>query len=82
MIATQCPNCKAELEEHQATDLSNSRPTPGDVSICFGCHHIGVYDENLAIREPTDEEFREIADVKGLFPLLRLLAELKKGREP
>jgi hypothetical protein len=39
----------------------DAAPDPGDITICIYCGHIMVFDDNLKLRELSDEEVREVA---------------------
>lgn len=56
-----CPYCAAPHDS--ATSMSDDAPvpTPGDVGVCFYCAHIVVYDDELKLREPSEEEFGEMS---------------------
>lgn len=40
-------------------------PTEGDVSICFNCGELGIFDSPTVIREPTKNERLEIIEDAG-----------------
>jgi len=66
------------LDLHAEVLQKGHGPKPGDVTICFGCVGICMFDENLQLRLPTDEEFNEV--YQAVAPLQKLLHEFK-GRE-
>lgn len=77
---TDCPSCQQRLDA--ATGIGGRRrPKPGNVTLCFYCGHILVFDEGLLLREPTGEEMHEIAGNKVLLraQALRLEALANKG---
>jgi hypothetical protein len=41
------------------------RPSPGDVSICFGCGEVLLFDDDLEFREPSIDE---LEDIMHLYP--------------
>lgn len=56
--ATTCPYCGRLNELHAGADAA-SRPTAGDVSICWLCRKAGVFTAGplgLAVRKPTPDE--------------------------
>jgi hypothetical protein len=63
MHDTTCPYCGRTNDLHREVKQEGVGPSPGDVSVCFGCVGVSVYDENLALRIPTDEEFAEVIEV-------------------
>jgi hypothetical protein len=58
---TTCPFC-GELHEAVSRARSNTDyPDDGDVTLCFGCGQICVFDSNSAdgLRKPTKREQRD-----------------------
>lgn len=54
-----CPKCNAILDS--ATDANGTLvPDPGDLSICFYCHVMLVFGEDMALRELTEYEFKAL----------------------
>jgi len=51
----RCPFC-GSLHDHATNTTTEAKPNAGDVSICFDCTSIGVFDENGSVRKPTEEE--------------------------
>lgn len=68
--STRCPHCGRQNGMHTcATTPGEPAPDPGDVSICWGCAGIGVFDlvdGVLTVRLPTDDEARDIAEDERL----------------
>jgi hypothetical protein len=57
----RCPMCGRLSTAATSVDRSaDPRPTPGDVSLCFGCGEILVYGDDLKLRAPELEELRLI----------------------
>jgi hypothetical protein len=54
-------------------------PRDGDVSICFDCGYVTVF-ENGCLRNPTSEEMKNIAMDPQVFLAQRLIAERKARR--
>jgi hypothetical protein len=51
----RCLECGHSLE--LATGLNTEhKPNPGDVSICISCSAVAIFDGDLSLRKPTDEE--------------------------
>lgn len=59
--ATHCPWCGRRHDFHSSTDNPLKRPKPGNLSICWGCHQLAVYTEDLGLRRPTPDEATEAA---------------------
>lgn len=48
----------------RAADLFGAqRPTPGDFSICINCGALSMYNDDLSLREPTDDEREQLPDL-------------------
>ncbi len=79
-----CPGCKISLQASDVVVGPPCEPSPGDVSVCLHCGHLGVWDDDLGLREPTDAELVEIAGNVVLAHAqkhrLELLAMLEAGR--
>lgn len=56
----QCPYCLRENDTHAPTDNLEDQPSPGDVSICWKCHQIGIFTEDGTIRRASPEEDAKI----------------------
>lgn len=60
MTPVRCPTCGRVNTEHESIDEPRV-PEDGDLSICWKCQAIAVYEANpLRLRLPTDAELREI----------------------
>jgi hypothetical protein len=58
MILT-CPFCLVENQEHDGTCEAHDQPESGDISICWSCRSISVFEfgpAGVALRVPTPEE--------------------------
>ena len=77
---SHCVNCGEEIDKAGSTAEANRAPQEGDVAVCLYCYHVMVYDINQQLRNPTDEEIKELAgspdlihtmDVLSIFKLMR-----------
>jgi hypothetical protein len=59
----RCSSCGYTFDA--ASEVGNADapvyPKPGDASLCLKCGHIGIFTADGAIREPNDQELRELA---------------------
>jgi hypothetical protein len=56
--ATDCPHCGTRNE--MASGLSGDEaPVPGDVTLCIGCGHWSVFNEDGTLRKASKDELRE-----------------------
>jgi hypothetical protein len=73
-----CPYCAKVLDVHAELIQQGDGPKPGDVTICWGCVGICMFDEDLGLRLPTDEEFNEI--YKAVAPVQALIHKMKASQ--
>lgn len=59
MPPTDCPEC-GKLLDGAAAPGSDAEPKAGDFSICFGCQFIHVFNEDLSLRAPTEEDLMDL----------------------
>jgi hypothetical protein len=75
-----CLNCGVEIDS--ATSVGHRhQPRPGSIAICIVCSHIMAYDENIHLREMTDEECLAIAGNPELLFLINGLSGAKAAWE-
>jgi hypothetical protein len=68
-MKTVCPFCGAKNDRSAHSGGLLVLPDDGDVSICFGCAELSVFDSGVVgdLRKPTDEEaaaFAADADIQ------------------
>jgi len=70
----RCPHCG---RTNQVADgpSPESKPEPGDISICWRCGKVSVFAENGSTRLPTEEEAAEIQRDPEIRKALALRAE-------
>jgi len=62
-----CPWCSKALDSAAPTDQGDWKPAPGDMTLCFGCGEYCIFNSDLTLRKPDDDEMIEI----GLDPVAR-----------
>lgn len=67
-----CPGCKRSLDFSFGPGVAPVRP--GEMCLCFYCGHLGVYADDLSVRDPTDEEIVEVAGNRLLIEAQRVRA--------
>lgn len=72
-----CPNCQQAMDGAAPTD-GGRRPQTGDIALCFDCHHISVYGDNMQLRNLNDEEMVEIAGHPEIVRAMNALGEFKQ----
>lgn len=70
----RCPYCGRANPEHDGP-TRDDRPSPGDVSICWGCRQVAVFDDAGRARLPTPDEAAELRADPKVRDMLALLAE-------
>jgi hypothetical protein len=63
--ACACPNCGLELSG--ATGWQGRKPQPGNMCVCIRCGHLMIFNEDMTVRGPTDEEAVEIAGNRSML---------------
>jgi len=77
-----CPYCNSVLDAHRGMD-GNCLPMTGDVSICFNCANLLVYEiegGNIDLRKPTPEEQSDFDNDEYLTKIISSLKQLKKNK--
>lgn len=61
-MPTICPFCGQHHDAATHTGGTNSEPDDGDVTLCFGCGRICIFDSDSygGLRKPTKKEQRAI----------------------
>jgi hypothetical protein len=74
-----CPFCGFNNELATMVD-GNSKPENGDLSICFQCVRVSVFDDTLVtgVRKPTQSEQIEIALDNNVLNAVRTLQQVKR----
>ena len=57
---------------------SDSRPKPGDFTVCIRCGHIMIFGDDLRLRELTRDQMHAIAGDERLLAIQRARAKIKK----
>jgi hypothetical protein len=56
----RCPWCNRKTDSVTHVGEEPRYPEPGNLSMCFLCAEVSIFDENLMMRKPTVEEASEI----------------------
>lgn len=71
-----CLKCEAPNDGQAHVEGDDSTPEPGDLSICAYCGNLTIFamgeDGNLTIREPNEQERKEIEEDEYVQHLLQL----------
>jgi hypothetical protein len=80
---TPCLNCGHTLSAASGFGVEPRLkiPNEGDVTACLYCRHVMVYNADLSLRNPTDEEVVEIAGDPELVAMITLLGTHEQEKE-
>jgi hypothetical protein len=83
----ECPECFYQVDRAAGLQDPSLRPDPGDVTLCFNCGAILVFEEADQVRQPTEEERIEAERHKVLMRYRRILlqdiaARKREGKLP
>lgn len=73
---SDCPYCDYHMDGMTCLQDGYAVPVPGDISVCISCAQILMVTDELTVRKPTDQEYKEIKDrpdVKEIQRRIRLL---------
>lgn len=78
----KCLGCGAPNDATTAA-YHECRPNAGDVTVCIYCGHISVFNADLTLRNPTDEEVLDIAGDERILQIqkARAKADIKPWTE-
>lgn len=68
--ATECPCCGHKMDSVSGAN-TNSRPSPGDATVCIECGAICKFDENMAMKLVLDTAAPDWAEARKLQALIR-----------
>ena len=72
-----CPDCGKEMDA--ADPVGDGRaPRSGDLAICFYCHHLSTYGEDMVLRNLNDREVFEAAGDPEIVRAMTMLGKFKQ----
>ena len=71
--STTCPYCGRSNEAHAPTDPDQKPPSAGDVSICWKCLGISIFQEDGTVRRTTPEEDADLRTHENIQDALRVM---------
>lgn len=78
-----CPSCGKIIDGYTSADFDRASPQPGDVSMCWYCGGIMVFDgEPLSVRKPHAADMEEIEQMHDFKRLHRNLLLDIAARKP
>jgi len=78
-----CPSCGTMIDGYTSAGRDRATPKRGDVSTCWYCGEILVFDGRpLSLRKPTAEDMAEIEQMQDFMRLHRNLLLDIAARKP
>ncbi len=77
---SECSACGTILDVSRRID-DDAVPTPGDVSVCFYCGHVTLFDHDLSLRELSAEEAARWADDPEIAKAVRFAKAARRKCE-
>jgi hypothetical protein len=77
-LPTTCVHCGRVNELHGGPEESD-RPSPGDISVCWKCLGVSVFDANLQLIHPTPEQ---LAVVEAMPDFRQAKASMMESYRP
>ena len=74
-----CTACGKVLD--RAMTEGGRGPGPGDFTICLTCGHLMVFGDDMALRDPTRDEMREMAGDPTILRYQRVRGEVFNEKE-
>lgn len=68
--ATECPCCGYKMDSVSGAN-TNSRPQPGDATVCIDCGAICKFDENMAMKLALDTSGPSWEEARRVQTLIR-----------
>lgn len=82
MIKQYCPKCGKIFDAHTFLEknVDNTKPRPGDVTVCIGCTEILVFKKNLSLEKLSLEKLDELDSdiIQCLDKVIRAIKLSKK----
>ena len=82
--AQACPNCGAPLNASTCIEdmeiNKQTRPKPGDLTVCLYCSHLMAFDDKLGLRALTDDEIVDAAGDGDILAVMEFSAAFRKHK--
>ena len=76
-----CPHC-GYVTDMTSSVSENARPEPGAMTICIKCWNVGLFNDDMTIRVPTEDDWSAmIAEDPSILGLMAKLGQLRDMRE-
>lgn len=75
---SKCTSCGEAMDSAMNAQFGiNNVPSSGDVTVCMYCSHIMIYDDNLILRDPSNDELIDIAANKDILRAVNAIAKIR-----
>lgn len=82
---TVCPYCDAKLDRSSGMSPNNPAqrdPAPGDVSVCINCGEIAVFDGDMAMAKPSEEELAMLLEDETILKTRIMVKSMRAVMDP
>lgn len=85
-IPNSCWNCGAPFGAAADVLDEGQSPTPGDFSVCLKCAAIGVFEDDLSVRQPELSELgaalraERVSEYVTLVTMMQMVRKQDEGR--
>lgn len=76
-LGQKCPYCKY-LNDGVTGLEGDEPPVAGDCSICLNCSSVCIFESDLSLRKPTDQEMESLEENPLLKRAISHIAELQR----
>lgn len=74
----KCLNCDKQLNRVSVTGPEDPVPTPGDATVCLGCGHLMIFTDTMGLRNPNEDELKELAGRRDILDTMEFITEYRK----
>lgn len=69
---SKCTACGYVCDAATCPSNDTATPRPGDITVCIDCGHLMAFDDQLYLRDLTEDEMCEIAGDKMLLVMQKV----------
>lgn len=77
ITTTSCPYCGYEMDATFCT-RADVKPRPGDASLCAKCGGICLFNKEIGLRKPTEDEEKQLSMNPQIIEAQILIRGLKR----
>ena len=59
----KCPDCGSKFNRSEHIRHNNAEPDPGDISICFCCGAVNLFDQDMNLEQCPDDELDRLDEL-------------------